>query len=206
VKGGAILAAGLAIALFAGAFVPTAQADGDPASDYLLAQSVFFPLAGLLPVDQQEALRSVVRTANRAGFEIRVAVIATRYDMGAATALFGHPSEYARFLGEELSFLYRNRLLVVMPNGFGFNWPKHSTVAADAELAKIPIQPGTAGLLTAATSAVVRLAAVEHVELAPSAPAAASHTTRDRILIIAATLAAISAAAATRFALRRRRT
>jgi hypothetical protein len=35
-------------------------------------------------------------------------------------SLFGHPADYAKFLGTELHFFYRGALLVVMPAGFGF--------------------------------------------------------------------------------------
>ena len=202
----AVVAALVAIGLPVGAFVPSARADGDPASDYLLVQNVFLPLSAKPSAEQQAQLTDIVQRANLAGFKIRVAVIASAYDLGAATVLYGHPREYARFLGAELSFLYKNRLLVVMPNGFGFNWPKHSRTAEDQQLARIPIGAGPDGLLAAATTAVERLAAAKHIEVGPPTRTTltASHTTRDRLLIIAATVAAICIATATRFALRRR--
>ena len=45
-----------------------------------------------------------------------------------------------------------------MPNGFGFNWLKHTSTAEYALLKTIPIKPGSAGLLAAAQTAVQRLA------------------------------------------------
>ena len=59
-----------------------------------------------------------------------MAIIASPYDLGAVTALWRKPRAYARFLGIELSLAYKQRLLVVMPNGFGFNWPGHSSASA----------------------------------------------------------------------------
>ena len=110
---------------------------------------------------QAEAdLTAVVTAANKAGFKIRVAVIGSAYDLGSVTALWRKPQTYARFLGAELAFVYRQRLLVVMPNGFGFNWPKHSPTAAYAVLSKVRLAPGAAGLLDSATAAVQALAKV----------------------------------------------
>jgi len=206
VRRSAIVAASIATGLLGGALAPPARADGDPASDYLLVQDVFFPLNSEVSAQQEAQLTSIVRKANRAGFTIRVAVIATTYDMGLATVLYRRPRSYAHFLGAELELVYKGRLLVVMPNGFGFNWPKHPASRADEQLAKIPIRSGTSGLLGAAATAVERLAADAHVDIAPTpaAPVAQSHATRDRLLIVAVALAAILAAVTIRLALRRR--
>ena len=59
-----------------------------------------------------------------------MAIIASPFDLGAVTALWRKPRAYARFLGIELSTVYRQRLLVVMPDGLGFNWPGHATGSA----------------------------------------------------------------------------
>jgi hypothetical protein len=136
----------------------SARADGDPASDYLLVQRVFVPYEGATASAQQRALTKAVAAANKAGFTIRVAVIFSSYDLGSVTSLWRKPQTYAKFLGVELSFVYKQRLLVVMPNGFGFNWPKHSPKAAYALLARIPVKRGAAGLLESATGAVQALA------------------------------------------------
>ncbi|MGZ4401132.1 MAG: hypothetical protein ACXVYM_09705, partial [Gaiellaceae bacterium] len=100
----------------------------------------------------------------KAGFAIRVAVIFSSYDLGSVTSLWRKPKTYARFLGVELSFVYRQRLLVVMPNGFGFNWPKHSPKDGYAVLAKLSVQRGTTGLISSATAAVQKLAAAAGVK------------------------------------------
>ena len=186
---------------------PLARADGDPASDYLLVQRVFVPYEGASAAAQQHALTKAVATANKGGFKIRVAVIFSSYDLGSVTSLWRKPQTYAKFLGVELSFVYKQRLLVVMPNGFGFNWPKHSPAAAYSVLAKIPIAAGSSGLVAAAQTAVEKLAAADGVKLGSIKPAAkpGHRTAHDRLTIILVAVAVLLAAAALRFVLRRRR-
>ena len=91
-----------------------------------------------------------------AGFPIRVAIIASRSDLGAITGLWLKPRAYARFLGLELSLAYTGRLLVVMPNGFGFNWPGHAATAAYRTLSRDHDRAGGAGLATRRNTAVSR--------------------------------------------------
>jgi hypothetical protein len=148
----------IAVCVLAAVAAQTARADGDPASDYLLVQRVFVPYEGATAAKQEHALVSAVAAANKAGFTIRVALIYSNYDLGSVTVLWRKPRTYARFLGAELGFVYKQRLLIVMPNGFGFNWPKHPTTAEYALLAKLPIHRGPAGLLESATAAVQALA------------------------------------------------
>jgi hypothetical protein len=202
-KVAALVVAALATCALAG----TARADGDPASDYLLGQQVFLPFDAKFPPKQQSQFVGLVTAANKAGFKIRVALIFSSYDLGSVTSLWRKPRTYARFLGEELSFLYKQRLLIVMPNGFGFSWQKHTTAAEYAVLAKIPIGRGPTGLLAAAQTAVRRLATAGGVDV--SAPAQvttpAQRNSHDRLVIILASLAALAAAVLLRFALRRRR-
>src|SRR5437764_13595429 len=109
----------IAVVAFALCCAPVALADGDPASDFLLGQSVFVPPDDGVPDANAKQLESVVASAKAGGYEIRVALIGTRYDMGSVVALYRHPKPYARFLGQELYFVYKGRLLVVMPNGYG---------------------------------------------------------------------------------------
>jgi len=152
----ALLAVVAAAAAAAGAAQP-ARADGDPASDYLLVRRVFISYELATRAKQEQTLIQVVAAANKKGYSIRVAVIASSYDLGSVTVLWRKPQTYARFLGAELGFVYRQRLLVVMPNGFGFNWPKHSPKPAYAVLAKLRMTHSGAGLLASATSAVQAL-------------------------------------------------
>jgi cytochrome c biogenesis protein CcmG/thiol:disulfide interchange protein DsbE len=164
----------LVIALLGlGPTAATALGDGDPGSDVLVYQNLFAAADAGLSVGQQTQLANLLQAADRAGFPIRVAIIATPADLGAITALWHKPQAYAGFLGYELSLAYKQRLVVVMPNGFGFNWPGHASGAAERALSAIPIAGGGTGLFTAAESAVHRLSADAGVNLAASRSATA---------------------------------
>jgi hypothetical protein len=196
----------LALVVAAGA-AQAARADGDPASDYLVGAKVFLPYDAKFPPKQSAQLTALVAAANEAGYTIRVAVIWSDYDMGSVTALWRKPRTYARFLGLELGFVYKQRLLIVMPNGFGFSWRKHPSASEYALLSKIRIPPGAPGLLTAATTAVTRLAAADGVDV--TAPARvttpAQRNTHDREIILVAVLGALALAAVARYLIRRSR-
>ena len=155
-----------------GAVASAARADGDPGSDVLVFQNLFVGSDAGVSVAQQAQLGGLLTDAARAGFPIRVAIIADRFDLGAVTALWQKPQSYARFLGLELSLSYKQRLLVVMPDGFGFNWPGHGSAVAYRVLAKIPVGAGGSGLLNAAESGVRSLAAASGARI--SAPSAAA--------------------------------
>ena len=153
-----------------GALAPAARADGDPGSDVLVYQNLFVAADSNISIAQQVQLGSLLTSASHDGFTIRVAVIATPADLGAITQLWRKPASYASFLGIELSLAYSQRLLVVMPNGFGFNWQGHSTAAAYQVLGKVAVRPGGSGLAASAETAVRALASASGVRLA--APAA----------------------------------
>jgi len=170
-RSSAVLALAATLVLVSGG---VARADGDPASDYLVANQVFLTSQSPGMSSAQRQLVATVAAANRAGFAIRVAVISSDYDLGSVTELWDQPRTYARFLGVELSLAYRRqRLLVVMPNGFGFNWPGHATAPAYRLLTAVsPDIDAGAGLAGAAQVAVRRLARASGVALPPSQPAA----------------------------------
>jgi hypothetical protein len=194
-----------AAALVAGLAAGAARADGDPASDYLYAEQAFIPFDAKIPAADAAKLTGIVRSANEQGFKIRVAVIWSDYDLGSVTSLWKQPRRYARFLGAELEFLYKQRLLVVMPNGFGFNWPGHDPAREYALLAKIPLSSSGAGLAQAATTAVQKLAAADGVKASPAgAVSPSSRNAHDRTVIIVAVLVALLLGAALRLAIRRR--
>ncbi len=155
----------LAVVIAAGAAASVARADGDPGSDVLVYQDLFAGSSAGLTVQQQARLGGLLKSASTAHFPIRVAIIAGPSDLGAVTALWRQPRAYARFLGIELSLAYKQRLLVVMPNGFGFNWPGHSGAAAYSRLARVPLTSRT-GLASATTAAVQTLAAGAGIKLA----------------------------------------
>jgi cytochrome c biogenesis protein CcmG/thiol:disulfide interchange protein DsbE len=164
-RGAALLVsvAALLAASFASHVTP-ALADGDPGSDVLVYQPLFVNGDAGVSLSEQSRLGALLQASARAGFPIRVAIIATPQDLGAVTALWRKPQAYAHFLGIELSLTYSGRLLIVMPNGFGFDWPAHSA-AAYRTLGHIPIHTAAGGLATAAQTAVGSLAAVAGVRL-----------------------------------------
>lgn len=154
--------------------VAPAAADGDPGSDVLVYQPLFLASDAGISVSEQVKLGGLLQDAQRAGFPIRVAIISGPSDLGAVTALWQKPQAYARFLGIELSLTYTGRLLVVMPGGFGFNWPGHSSAAAYRTLGQIRIGGGGTGLANATEAAVGALATADGVKLPAASGAAAS--------------------------------
>jgi hypothetical protein len=172
-----------------------ALANGDPASDYLLTQRVFLPFTTKVDHNEVTRLSNLLRDAEQKKFRIRVAVIRSPTDLGTAFSLFGKPEKYAQFLGLELSFVYRDRLLVVMPNGYGYAVKGDPDPKASAVLKKLPA-PGrsTTKEVGAAIVAVQRLAAREGHRLA--APKVGGSAGRDRLTIAAAATAAIALIAA----------
>jgi hypothetical protein len=189
----ALAVAGASLAIWAA----PVRADGDPASDYLLSQQVFLPFDTKIPSTLQGELIGLVREVNRAGYRIRVALIGSSYDLGAVTALWRQPKKYARFLGAELAFVYKGPLLVVMPNGLGFNDPGHSPAAGYRAIAGVSVGGGGAALAQAAITAVQRLAAVHGVRVSPpkvTSTAGRNHSDRITILIAVAAFVAIAAA------------
>jgi hypothetical protein len=210
----------LACALAAGLAATSAKADGDPASDYLVSQQVFLSYDAKIPAPLQRKLVAAVASANKNGFPLKVALIWSSYDLGSVPELFGKPKTYARFLDAEDSkcwwgagcgagrFKSTTRLLVVMPNGLGFAQWKHSPAAGYRTLAGIKVIGTPSGLASAATAAVVKLAAAAGVKVSTSGDAAptgqSSGGGTSRIAIIAAVVVALALGLAARLVIRRR--
>jgi hypothetical protein len=177
-----LLACGLAVCL---AVPAAALADGDPASDFLISQRVFLPYGKQPDADAVKELQAIVDEANARGFKIRVAVIAQPTDLGTVFQLFKMPEKYARFLGQELVFVYRDGLLIAMPNGFGYA----RGGAADPKLARalsgLPA-PGNdpTKLVEGASDAVLRLSAAAGHPF-PRPKVSGGSENRDRIVIAA---------------------
>ena len=125
--------------LLALAVVSPALADGDPASDFLITQPAFLPFDANIDKAHSAQLLSLLAAAKKAGFQIRVAVIAKPYDLGSVPVLYRKPARYAQFLGQELFYWYKGEVLVVMPNGFGVY--KHGPAPA-ADRALVGGSPG----------------------------------------------------------------
>ncbi len=180
----------LLLALGAVALVPAAaRADGDPASDVLYNGRVFLPFEVKISAQEQKDLQETVDAAWKAGFPIKVAVISSRYELGSIFALWQKPQLYSKFLGAELAFLYKGRLLIVMPNGYGLH---HGTVSTTAErklLEQVPIGQGGDGLTASAADAVRALAAASGHQLQKPVHKT-SNAGRDRIVIVIAVVLA----------------
>lgn len=202
----------LAVALIAAGPASIARADGDPASDYLVTNQVFLTSESVTTTPAERQLVAAVRAANRAGFAIRVALVSTDYDLGSITVLWRKPRIYVRFLGLELSAAYHQRLLVVMPNGFGFNWPGHATAPAYRLLATVPVNARGNELALAAAGGLRQLAAAAGVALPASeaatgtAPVRSGSSDHTPLLVgVGAALVAVAAAISIRRTRRRRR-
>ena len=141
--------------------VPIGRADGDPASDYLIAQRTFVPPDDGIPKAYAAQLDSAALSAKARGYLIRVALIGSQYDMGSVTVLYKQPKQYARFLGTELAPFYKGRVLVVMPNGLAVS-QRGKLLAHETAVASTVPAPGTNGqaLAAAGTAAVVKLAGI----------------------------------------------
>jgi hypothetical protein len=155
----------LVVALLLALLVPTvallaptvALADGDPASDVLLGENVFYPYTPPVSTAIQKTLGAETAAAGRAGFPIKVALIASPVDLGVIPGIFGMPQKYADFLEQEISFQTRQPLLVVMSSGYGVQGVAGPVKGAVASLAK-PAGKQSNDLARAAITAVARLA------------------------------------------------
>ncbi len=194
----ALAATAVVVACIAGVGPRPALADGDPASDYLLTEKVFAPFDLKNSATLEQQLAALAFEASKKGYQIRIALIATRYDLGAVTALWKRPQTYAHFLAQELSFFYRGRVLIVMPNGFGIYRLNRSTATERRVLAKLTVGPGGEGLARSAVTAVQRLAAADGVRLSPphvTSPSAKNSYDRLTIAVaVGAVLVALTAA------------
>lgn len=186
----AVVAAAVLVALAAATPV---YADADPASDYLLQSDVFYPFGTQVSGTEKSRLDAAVAAAKKARLGLKVAIIAQKSDLGAVTVLYRKPQNYAKFLGTELFYVNKARVLVVMPNGYGL-WRRGGPLPAN-ELAAVRALPSpntTDGtqLATDADTAVRRLLALHGIQVSATASTSNS-TTRDRIVIAVAALVLI---------------
>jgi hypothetical protein len=134
-----------------------ARADGDPASDVLLGENVFYPYSPTVSPAIQKSLNAETTAATRAHFPIKVALIASPVDLGVIPDLFGKPQKYAEFLDQEISFQTKQPLLVVMSTGYGVQGVSSAAANAAAVLRK-PAGTQSNDLAQAAIAAVAKLA------------------------------------------------
>jgi len=172
--------------------VPAAHANGDPASDSLLVNPVFFPVDAPLPDSDRKALLQTVQDAKERGYTVRVALIPFTSDLGTAVSLWRHPQDYAKFLGSELAFVYAKPLLVVQPSGFGFYNHGKPIAKEQKVLARVPLSGSTPAELTRSADAAVRALAAANGVIVPKA-SSGGHDWRDRAIIAATGLLALVA-------------
>lgn len=174
-----------------------AWGDGDPASDFLLAQNVFYPFSPPVAQPLQRTLNAETAATKRAGLPLKVALIRSPADLGAIPSIFGRPQQYADFLDREISFNGPQPLLVVMPNGYGVAGlrPAVSNVVPSLRL---PAGTSSDDLARAAAPAIARIAAADGHPI----PAAAARTAAPAsggsstwLIAVALALAAVVAAA-----------
>lgn len=168
-----------------------ASANGDPASDYLLVQSVFLPFNAKIDPKVTAQLSGTIRAADAAGFKVKVAVIGSRYDLGTAFSLYNKAQRYSEFLGLEITFVFRQHLIVVMPNGFGASvGGKKDPKGIKALKSLSPPGKDATQQAKAATAAVRKLAAAYGHPVAASAGSGGGGSqTRDRLTIAAGIVA-----------------
>jgi hypothetical protein len=150
----------LAVALAATALVcgraAPARADGDPASDVLLVQNVFFPYQPKVSASLEGALKEVLASSARATHvPFKVAIIRSLPDLGLEPQYLGHPQAYAAFLDHEISFNSDPQpLITVMPEGFGVIPARYAPA-----IAHLPVDAGhgSDGLTRSTIAAVVAL-------------------------------------------------
>jgi hypothetical protein len=207
---GLTLVAALPATALVAALPATALADGDPASDVLLGENVFYPYSPAVSPSVQKSLNATTAAAKRAGFPIKVALIASPVDLGVIPDLFGKPQKYATFLDQEISFRGKQPLLVVMSAGYGVQGLSPKATSTVATLPKPTSGQGNA-LATAAESAVMKLAdtsghPISGASQNGSSSSSAGGGSSSTLVIILAVAAAIAAGALAAITLRRRRT
>ncbi len=173
-----------------------ARADGDPASDVLLGENVFLPYTPAVSTALQQKLNTAAAATQHGGLNLKVALIASPVDLGVVPDLFGHPQQYANFLDQEISFSGKPQpLLVVMAAGYG---TRGLAPAGAAAARGLPLPPGRTSddLAQAASIAITRIAAAQHVHLGSSRGGGGGGGGSNRLIVILLGIAALLVAAA----------
>ena len=163
------------VAVAALALTPaSARADGDPASDVLLLQDVYLPYTPGVPAPLGKTITDLLKTTRKAGFPLKVAIVADARDLGAVPQFFGKPQSYAPFLESEIAFNTKKPLLTVMSTGYGGAALPPGATAAFKGLVP-PKSASGEDLGLGAVAAILKLsAAAGHPVPAPKLPKATS--------------------------------
>jgi hypothetical protein len=158
----------------------SSRADGDPASDVLVTQTVFVPWDAGVSGTQTAELAALLSLAARHGYPARVALIASASDMGSVTELWRQPQKYANFLGLELALSPHDTILVVMPNGLGAYHPGVAPAIAQAALARARTRAGHGDLAAVGAAAIQSLATADGHDLPAPRPQAVARRNAPR--------------------------
>lgn len=194
----------VALLAAAGGAPPRARADADPPSDVLILQNVYYPYHPKVSPQLQSQLDEITARARRAGFPIKVALVATPSDLGAIGQMFGHVVAYANFLQREIAYLRSQPTLAVMPNGFGTS---ATGPQGPAIVSKLPAPHTVDGMASGAITAVVQLAAANGHPLSTEGLAAATvhHRSSTPAIVVFAPVLLLVLAVLALTLLRRRR-
>jgi hypothetical protein len=159
--------------LLALALPAAARADGDPASDVLLLQDVFTPYSPQVPKPVSDGLSQTLKKARASGYPLKVAIIASKNDLGSVPQFYGRPQPYASFLEREIAFNKPEPLLVVMAAGYGVSQAGPNALATIAKQGK-PTSGSSDALGRAAIDTTISLAKAHgHTIPPPKLPKAA---------------------------------
>lgn len=146
------------IAMVVCALPATAFADADPPSDVLLLQDVYLPYKPRVAPVLDSQLRATVARAKSAGYPLKVAIVASKADLGAVPQFLHKPKEYGPFLGKEIAFNQPKPVFTVMAAGYG---QFDAGAQAQATIDALPKPQGSSSdqLVKAAIQGVAKLAA-----------------------------------------------
>jgi hypothetical protein len=96
-----------------------ASGHGDPASHYLEAEPLYPAFADRPSQAVELELLGLLQAAERRGYPIKVALVASEADLTDEPSLLRRPQRYADFVRRELGANVRAPVVVVTPFGFG---------------------------------------------------------------------------------------
>jgi hypothetical protein len=107
-----------------------ALAHGDPASHYLEAELLYPAFASRPSQAVELELLGVLQAAERRGYPVKVALVATEDDLTDDPTMLRRPQRYAEFVSRELGSTLRGPVLIVTPFGFGVSGPRMTPAEA----------------------------------------------------------------------------
>lgn len=128
---------------------------GDPASERLLFENVYFPDHPEVCSELRTGLTRLTNDAERAQYPVKVALIASESDLGEIPQLLGRPQEYAEVLQGQTGGKI-GLVLIAMPGGFGL--APREPEADVLDQISIPDDADPNRLARAAVEAIPRLA------------------------------------------------